>query len=74
MMTLMTHHIGSNWLPPSDEKDDHDYDDDGDDDDDGDNSYSPLGRTGCLQVTTTEEFVIMLVETFNGALGTKKSP
>ena len=60
------------WL--GDEKDDHDYDDDGDDDDDGDNSYSPLGRTGCLQVTTTEEFVIRLVETFNGALGTEKSP
>ena len=70
MMTLMTHHIGSNWLPPSDEKDDHDYDDDGDDDDDD----SPLGRTGCLHVTTTEEFVIRLVDTFNGALGTEKSP
>ena len=55
------------WL--GDEKDDHDNDDDGDADDDD----SPLGRTGCLQVTTTEEFVIMLVETFNGALGTEKS-
>ena len=41
---------------------------------DDDSDDSPLGRTGCLQVTTTEEFVIMLVETFNGALGTKKSP
>ena len=56
------------WL--GDEKDDHDNDDDGDADDDD----SPLGRTGCLQVTTTEEFVIRLVETFNGALGTEKSP
>ena len=41
---------------------------------DDDSDDSPLGRTGCLQVTTTEEFVIRLVETFNGALGTEKSP
>ena len=68
--------IGSNRLPPFDKIDDHDCDDNGDDvhgfpgslpcglgtptrDDDSDDS--PLGRTGCLQVTKKMIMIMMVM-------------